>query len=166
MSAVARRDPMRRALRELLRGEGAHVPLDAAVAGLPAHLRGTRPAGLPYAVWELVEHMRIGQEDLVAYTLSAEHDVLPWPDGYWPAARDPVPDAVWEASLQGLRAALAEMEGWLDDPAFELLADIPHSDALPDGGRRTPMRQILIAADHLAYHVGQIVAARRALGAW
>lgn len=166
MSTVASRDPMRRALRELLRGEGAHVPLDAALAGLPAHLRGTRPDGLPYAVWELVEHMRIGQEDLVAYTLSAEHDAPPWPDGYWPAPRDPVPDAVWEASLQGLHAALAEMEGWLDDPSFELLEDIPHSDALPDGGRRTPVRQIVIAADHQAYHVGQIVVIRRALGAW
>jgi hypothetical protein len=157
---------VRRAVRELLAGRSAHVDLEAATADLPAELRGVRPEGLPHAVWELVEHLRIAQRDLVDYTLSGEAASPPWPEGYWPAPRAQVDDATWEASLAGLRTGLAEMDGWLRDPAFDLTAELAHSDELPGGGRRTPLRQVLVAADHLGYHVGQIVTARRALGAW
>jgi hypothetical protein len=157
---------VRRALREALAGGGAHVDLDAALADLPASARGLRPDGAPHAIWELVEHLRIAQEDLVAYTTSAEATSPPWPEGYWPAPRETVDDATWQASVEGLRAGLAAMRGWVDDPAFDLTAEIPWSDALPGGGRRTPLRQVLVACDHLGYHLGQIVAVRRALGLW
>lgn len=156
----------RRALRELLAGRSAHVDLDAALDDLPAELRGVRPDGLPHSVWELLDHLRIGQRDLVDYTLSAEAVSPAWPDGYWPEPRDPVDDATWTASRNRLEEALVEMDGWLQDPDFDLVAEIPHSDLLPDGARRTPLRQVLVAADHLAYHVGQIVTVRQALGAW
>ena len=156
----------RRALQEAWAGRSAHADLDAAIADLDPGLRGVRPDGLPYSVWELVEHLRIGQEDLVAYTLDAGHESPPWPDGYWPEPRARVEDAVWNESVTGLRRALEAMEGWLSDPGFHLGADIAHSDRLPDGGRRTPLRQVLVALDHRAYHLGQIVVVRRALGAW
>jgi hypothetical protein len=159
-------DAVRRAVRELLAGRSAHVDLDAATGDLPAELRGARAEGLPHSVWELVEHLRIAQRDLVDYTLSSEAASPPWPEGYWPAPRAEVDDGTWHASLAGLRSGLAEMDAWLRDPAFDLTADIPHSDALPDGGRRTPLRQVLVAADHLGHHVGQIVTVRQALGAW
>lgn len=166
MSVPLANEAVRRALREALAGGGAHVDLEAALDDLPASARGVRPAGAPHAVWELVEHLRIAQEDLVAYTLSAEATSPPWPDGYWPAPREVVDDASWSASVEGLRAGLATMRGWLDDPSFDLTADIPWSDELPGGGRRTPLRQLLVACDHLGYHLGQIVAVRRALGLW
>lgn len=157
---------LRRAVRELLAQRGAHVDVATAVADLPAELRGVRPEGHPHSVWELVEHLRIAQEDLVAYTLSADAASPPWPEGYWPAPREVVDDATWRASLDGLTRGIEAMDAWARDPAFELTADIAHSDLLPDGGRRTPLRQMLVAADHLAYHLGQVVTVRQALGAW
>jgi hypothetical protein len=159
-------EPVRRAVRELLAGRSAHVDLDAAIADLPHELRGVRPEGHPHAVWELVEHLRIAQRDLVDYTVGREASSPPWPEGYWPARREEVPEAIWGASLEGLRDGLAEMDGWLRDPDVDLTAELAHSDQLPGGGRRTPLRQVLVAADHLAYHVGQIVTVRQALGAW
>lgn len=166
MSPPADDPAMRRAVRELLSSRSAHVDLGGALDGLPADARGVRPAGHPHSVWELVEHLRIAQHDLVAYTLDPDATSPPWPDGYWPEPIDPVDDARWHASVDGLQEALSAMDGWLRDPSFDLTAEIPHSDALPSGGRRTPLRQILVASDHLAYHLGQIVTVRRALDAW
>lgn len=155
-----------RALREAWAGRSAHVDFDAAIAGLDPALRATRPQGLPYSVWELVEHLRIAQEDLVAYTTGRETTSPPWPEGYWPAPRASVDDASWERAVAGAKAAFDAMAAWLDDPGTDLAAELPHSDRLADGGRRTVVRQMLVALDHRAYHVGQIVAVRRALGAW
>lgn len=155
-----------RAVREALSGRSAHVDLDAALAEFPPELRARRPDGEPHSVWELVEHLRIAQEDLVAYTLSSDAPSPDWPDGYWPEPRDSVDDDRWNATVDGLRTGLAEMEGWLDDPEFDLTADIAWSTELPSGGRRTPLRQILVACEHLSYHLGQIVTVRKALGAW
>lgn len=157
---------LERALREAWAGRSAHADLDAALEGLDPSLRSTRPDGLPYSAWELVEHLRIAQEDLVAYTSGQDHDEPPWPEGYWPGPRESVDDATWERSVAGLKESLAAMASWLDDPEVDLMAELPHSDLLPDGGRRTPLRQMLVALDHRAYHLGQIVAVRRALGAW
>lgn len=157
---------LRRALREQLEGRSAHVSLDEALAELPSELRGRRPPALPHSVWEQLEHMRIAQEDLVAYSLDARAASPPWPEGYWPTPREHVDDAMWQASQRGLEEGLATMRGWVDDPAFELTAEIPHSGVLPAGGRRTYLRQVLVAVDHLGYHLGQIVQLRRALGAW
>lgn len=155
-----------RGVREALAGRSAHIDLNAALDGLPPELRGRRPEGGAHSVWELVEHLRIGQEDLVAYTLSADATSPAWPDGYWPEPRDPVDDDRWNASVEGLRAGLAEMERWLDDPEFDLTEEIAWSTELPSGGRRTPFRQILVACEHLSYHLGQIVLVRQALRAW
>ncbi len=157
---------VRRAVRELLANHSAHVDLEGALDGLPGDARGVRPEGHPHSVWELVEHLRIAQRDLVDYTLDAEAASPPWPEGYWPEPVEPVDDERWRASVDGLQEALGDMDGWLRDPSFDLTADIPHSEPLPDGGRRTPLRQILVASDHLAYHLGQIVTVRRALGVW
>lgn len=157
---------LRRALREQLEGRGAHVDLEAALDALPPELRGQRALQLPHSPWELLEHLRIAQEDIVHYSLDADATSPPWPEGFWPTPRERVDDATWEASRRGLQESLDVMRGWVDDPAFELTAEIPHSDALPDGSRRTYLRQVLVATDHLGYHLGQIVQVRRALSAW
>ena len=155
-----------RAVREALIGRSAHVDLEAALADLPSELRGLRPAGQPHSVWELVEHLRIAQEDLVAYATSADAVSPPWPDGYWPEPRDEVDDATWNASVEGLKKGVAEMLAWTEEPDAWLTEELAWSDELASGGRRTPLRQTLVACEHLSYHLGQVVSVRQALGAW
>lgn len=144
----------------LLGGGGAHVGFDHAVADLPVELQGVRPEGLAHTPWQLVEHLRICQWDILEFSRNAEHVSPEFPDGYWPADDAP-PDAVaWEASLGQFRADLAAIEALVADRSVDLLAPIPH------GSGQTILREALLVADHNAYHIGQLVIVRRALGAW
>lgn len=161
-----RDEALRRALREALRGRGAHVDTSAALDGLAADLRARRPTTLPYGVWDLLEHLRLSTEDIVFYALDPAYASPPWPDGYWPEPVDDVDDASWNTSRAALEEALATLRGWVDDPDFDLTREIAHSDEVPGLGKRTYLRQVLVAVDHVAYHTGQIVLVRRALDAW
>jgi len=153
-----------RSLREhllyLLDGGGAHLNFDKAVAGLPADLRGKRPRGAPYSAWELVEHMRMAQWDILEFSRNPQHVSPPWPAGYWPSQPAPASAAAWTKSLKGFRADLAALRQLAEDPATDLHARIPHGDG------QTILREILLVADHNAYHLGQLVLVRRLLGAW
>jgi len=153
-------DTLRRHLAELLDGRGAHVDFDGAVAGLPAELRGVRPEGLPYSAWELVEHLRIALWDLVEFSRSANHESPAWPEGYWPAAPAPPDEAAWDAAVAAYRRHVGEMKALVADPERGLTAPLTWSE------RSTLLREALLAADHAAYHVGQLVLVRRLLGAW
>jgi uncharacterized damage-inducible protein DinB len=149
---------LRTHLVRLLSWEDAHVSFDTAVAGLPAEARGRRAAGLPHSPWELVEHMRVTQRDILDFCAGDEYRELEWPADYWPAAGSAPSAPEWEASVAGYRsdrAALAALAG-----EAELLAVVPH------GSDQTYLRELLLAADHAAYHVGQLVLVRRALGVW
>ncbi len=152
------------ALREhvlyLLQGGGAHLDFDTAVDGLPPELRGAKPAGIPHTPWRLVEHMRIAQWDILEFSRNPKHVSPTFPDGYWPEG-DASPDAAaWDTSVTAFRADLQAMQTLVADPATELLAPIPHGDG------QTILREALLVADHNAYHLGQLVVVRRALGAW
>lgn len=149
---------LRHDLRELLRGGNAHLGLERALSGLEPGLRHRRAAGLR-SVWEQLEHMRVAQADVLRYTQDQSWASPPWPEGYWPAP-EAYSDAAWEETLAGLRNDLQTLLDWLDDPGLELLA------LLPQGEGRSYLRQFLLVADHNAYHLGQVVAVRRALGAW
>lgn len=151
---------LRRAVSELLRGGNAHVTLWQAAEGLPKALRGRRPEHVPYSVWEVLEHMRIAQEDILRYTLDPSWRSPSWPEGYWPERRSEVPDAVWTGTLDGIERDLNELIELVESGDTDLTAQIPH------GGDRTYLRQALVAADHNAYHLGQVVTIRRALDAW
>ena len=164
-AAAARGDrALRRHLVDLLRGGKAHVEFDQAVAGLPAELRGAKPsavqAALPYSVWRLLEHMRIAQRDILEFSRNPKHVSPEWPDGYWPQGDAPPDDAAWDRSIKAFRADLKAMEDLVIDPSTDLFARIPHGDG------QTILREALLVADHNAYHLGQIVAVRRMLGAW
>jgi uncharacterized damage-inducible protein DinB len=152
-------DPtLRTTLASLLDWQQAHVGFDAATHDLAPPLRGRRPVNLPYSAWELVEHVRIAQSDLLAFMTDDGYRAPEWPADYWPADAAPADEADWEASLQAVRrdrSALQEVAG-----AVDLLAPIPWGEG------RTYLRTLLVAADHAAYHTGQIVLVRRALGAW
>ena len=151
---------LRRHLVDLLRGGNAHVEFDQAVGGLPAELRGAKPPALPYSVWRLHEHMRIAQWDILEFSRNPKHVSPEWTDGYWPQGDAPPDDAAWEQSVKMFRADLKAMQEMVTDPSTDLLARIPHGDG------QTILREALLVADHNAYHLGQIVAVRRLLGAW
>jgi len=144
----------------LLKGGGAHLHIDDAVKDLPAALRGTRAAGLPHTAWQLLEHMRIAQWDILEFSRSAKHVSPEFPDGYWPKTEAPPDESAWQKSLADFRRDLREMIALVNNPRTDLYARIPHGDG------QTILREALLVADHNAYHLGQIVDLRRALGAW
>jgi hypothetical protein len=153
-----------RAIREhlsrLLAWGDAHVDFDRAVAGIPVPMRGKRPAKLPYSPWELVEHMRIAQHDILDFCVNPDYREMKWPDDYWPASPAPRPAGAWSVSLRKFRQDREALQRLTMDPAVDLTARIPH------GTGQTFIREIILVADHTAYHVGQLVLVRRLLGIW
>jgi hypothetical protein len=151
---------LRRHLAQLLTGRDAHLEFDAVIGRLPRRLRGTRPRGLPYSAWRLLEHLRIAQWDILEFSRDPRHVSPEWPRGYWPEADAPPSEAAWRASVHAFRADLHAMSRLVLDPAADLLKPIPH------GSGQTLLREALVLADHNAYHLGQLVLLRRLLGAW
>ena len=151
---------LREDLLELLRGGGAHLDFDAAIAGLPAKLRGAKPAGQPHTPWRILEHMRIAQWDILEFIRDPEHESPSWPEGYWPKGDAPEDAKAWEKSVKRFRADLAALQKLVADESNDLLTAIPH------GQGQTIAREAMLAADHNAYHLGQLVMLRRILGAW
>jgi hypothetical protein len=158
--ASSNHDALRGHLLAVLSWEDAHAGFETAVAGLPAELRGRQPEGLPYSPWQLIEHMRIAQRDILDFCLDPRYRQPDWPGDYWPEGLAPPDSASWEASVEGFRSDREELKRLVQDPAIDLFAVIPHGDG------QTYLREVLLAADHGAYHVGQLVAVRRLLGAW
>lgn len=155
-----RQATMRENVVELLVGGGAHLSFDQAVGGLAPELRGAKPEGQPHTVWRLVEHMRLAQNDIVEFTVDPDHASPPWPEGYWPVGDAPPNDAAWDSALDGFATDLQRLQDLVIDPGVDLPAPIPH------GNGQTVLREAMLAADHNAYHIGQIVMIRRLLGAW
>ena len=150
---------LRRELADLLQGRGAHVDAPTAFADLAPEHRAARPAEGGHTIWEILEHLRIAQEDILRYTLDAGWTSPAWPDGYWPEIQSPTGDQ-WEGSLAALLRDLEEVVSLVRDPARDLTAEIPHGEG------RSYLREVLLVADHNAYHLGQLVEIRRWLGAW
>ena len=144
----------------LLRGGGAHLDFERAVAGLPADLRGGRAAGIPHSPWQLVEHMRICQWDILEFSRNPDHVSPDFPDGYWPETDAPPDDVAWDKCLTAFREDLQAMVDLVADESVDLFARIPW------GTGQTILREALLVADHNAYHLGQLVIVRKALGAW
>jgi DinB superfamily len=153
-----------KALREhlvyLLKGGGAHLDFDAAIKDLPANLRGKRPRGAAHSAWELLEHMRIAQWDILEFSRNAKHISPEFPSGYWPNSSAPPNPKAWSQSVEGFRADLKAMAELVANEATDVFAPIPHGEG------QTVLREALLVADHNAYHLGQFVSLRRLLGAW
>ena len=147
-------------LVKLLDWPDAHVDFDAAVKGIPPRLRGAVPSGWEHSAWQLVEHIRIAQADILEFCRNAKYREKKWPDDYWPAARAPRNAAAWSRSLTAIRRDRKAFQRLAMDKTIDLTAPIPH------GAGQTCLREILLTADHTAYHVGQLVALRRQLGIW
>ena len=152
------------ALREhvlyLLGGGGAHLDFDKAVAGLPVELCGAKAANIPHTPWRILEHMRICQWDILEFSTNPEHISPDFPNGYWPHNDVPPDDLAWDKSLSRFRDDLEAMRQLVRAESTDLFAKIPHGDG------QTILREALLVADHNAYHLGQLVVVRQALGAW
>ena len=133
----------------------AHLNFEDAVKDFPPASRGVRPAGAPHSAWELLEHLRLALHDILEFARNADHVSPQFPDGYWPASETPPSDAVWDESVAAFRADLRAFAELAADEATDLHARIPHGDG------QTILREILLAADHNAYHLGQLVMVRR-----
>jgi len=156
MSADEQRE-LRRHLIKLLRGGNAHIGVDGAVQGFDAKLAGQAMSGFPRTAWQVVEHMRICQRDILDY-LTADHYAEPaFPAGVWPDEASPPSEEAWQASLRQFRADLQALIEFVDDPGTDLYATVRGTD-------HTVLREVLIVADHNAYHVGQLVLLRMELG--
>lgn len=151
---------LRKNLIELLQGGQAHVPPKLALSGLKPKLRNVRPADDIHSVWEELEHIRLAQEDILRYTLDASWRSPKWPEGYWPVPGETLTEEMWDATVSGFFADLEEVIKLVQDSNLDLTAKIPHGEG------RTYLREVLLVADHNAYHFGQIVQTRKMLGNW
>jgi len=144
----------------VLRGGGAHISVEEALTDWPVNLRAVKPAGAAHTAWQLLEHMRIAQWDILEFSRNAKYVSPEFPSGYWPATEAPPDASAWEKSLEAFRADLKAMEELVKDPKTDLFARIPHGEG------QTILREALLVADHNAYHLGQLVMLRRLLGTW
>lgn len=151
---------LREHLLNLLSGRGAHVDWKASFHDVPPKLRGVRPSGLPYSLWELLEHMRLAQWDILEFSRDAKHVSPDWPAGYWPGSEAPPDAKAWDKSLKSFEKDLGAMKKLVANPKTDLFSKIPH------GTGQTVLREALLVADHNAYHLGQVLAVRRLLSDW
>jgi DinB superfamily len=154
-------EEVRKQLLAFLRGGNAHAAFDEVLKEFPAEKRGVKPAGLPYSAWQLLEHIRITQHDILRFSKNSDgqYHSPKWPEGYWPKSPDPPNDKAWDNSVAQVHADRKEFE--------ELLTDGSDLEtAFPWGDGQNLLREALLIADHTAYHLGEIVTVRRILGVW
>jgi hypothetical protein len=151
---------LRNQLRKFMNWHDAHVDWKSALAGLAPARRGVRPAGAPHSAWELLEHARIAQRDILEFCRNAKHVSPDWPSGYWPPNPAPANAAAWNKSVKGFLKDMEALGKLAVDPKTDLLRPIAH------GSGQTILRELLLAADHNYYHLGQFVLVRRMLGDW
>jgi len=153
-------DPVREQIINLLKGGQAHLTLDDTLKGFPEKLRGVKPPGAPHSAWQLLEHLRIAQLDILEFSRDAKHVSPKWPEGYWPTNDKPPTDAQWKKCVSAIKKDLQTMQRLVEDPRTDLYSKIPH------GTGQNILREALLIADHNAYHLGQLLLVRRLLGAW
>ena len=154
--------PLRKQVIALLRGGQAHVTFDDALKDLPAELRGTVPPKLPYSAWQLLEHLRITQRDILNFSAppTGGYQPLEWPEDYWPRSPLPPGPRAWDQSIAAIRTDLEHFEALIQNPGADLFKPFRWGDG------QNLLREALLIADHTAYHLGELVVLRRLLGAW
>ena len=150
---------LREQLVALLKGGQAHATLSDAVAHFPANRISERPAGTPYSAWQLVEHIRITLHDILEFATNSEYVELDWPSGYWPKNAGPGKNESWDATVKAIHADMKSFEALVHSQDSNLYATIPWGKS-----GETLLREVLLAADHTSYHLGELVLLRRVLG--
>jgi uncharacterized damage-inducible protein DinB len=151
---------LREHLVKLLKGGDAHADFKTAIEDFPDELRGKTPKGAEHSPWELLEHLRIAQWDILDFSLNPGYKARKWPEEYWPKTAAPPDAKAWDRSVRAFQKDLKAMSELVNDEKTDLFAKIPHGDG------QTILREALLIADHNAYHLGQMVLLRRLLGAW
>ncbi len=157
---MSENDALRKQLAKILDWEDAHVHFDKAVAGIAPAVRGVTPSGLPYSAWQLLEHLRLTQRDILEFCRNPAYVEQSWPDDYWPSSAAPPSERAWDESIAAYREDREALKKIAADPKTDLFKRIPH------GAGQTYLRELLLVADHNSYHVGQLIVIRRALGIW
>ena len=152
--------PLREQLGRLLAWQDAHVSFDTAIAGIPAVSRGKRPRGAAHSPWQILEHLRRAQRDILDFCRDPDYEEKDWPADYWPATPTPPSASAWNDSIRRYREDRKALQELAADTKMDFFARIPHGDG------QTYLRELLLAADHAAYHVGELVVVRRLLGIW
>ena len=138
----------------------AHVTFESAVHALPAELRGRKPDGAEHSLWEVLEHIRICQRDILEFSRNPDHVSPNWPDGYWPPSQEPPSSEAWGQSVEAFLKDREEMAALIEDTSNNLYERFAHGDG------QNLLREALLLVDHNAYHLGEMVLVRRILGAW
>jgi hypothetical protein len=149
---------LRDQLLQLLRGGQAHATFEDAVGDWPVQLAGVKVANFPHTAWMLLEHMRIGQWDILEFSRNSKHVSPKWPEGYWPAAEAPADEKAWKASMAAFKKDLQAMARLVSDRKADLYTRVPWGDG------QTVLREALLVADHNAYHLGQLAMLRKSIG--
>lgn len=151
---------LRKHILNLLKSRDAHASAEDVLDGWPASKRGVKLEGLPYTAWQLLEHLRIAQWDILEFSRNPKHVSPEFPEGLWPSTEEPPDEAAWDRSVRAFQADNSEMQQLVEDSNIDLFARIPH------GQGQTLLREALLVADHNAYHLGELVVLRRLLGIW
>lgn len=147
-------------IAKVLDWQNAHARFDAIVAKIPADARGKRPKDLPYSPWQLVEHMRLAQRDILDFCIDPDYQEKEWPRDYWPTDPEPPTPDAWDHCVRAFRKDLAHLQGLATDPDVGLLSTVANDSEV------TYLRELLLVVDHNAYHLGQLVVVARLLGVW
>ena len=160
--AAGDQTPLRKQLTALLQGGQAHATFDDAVKDFPGDLRGTVPPNLPYSAWQLLEHLRIAQHDILNFSAppTGGYHPLQWPEEYWPKTPQPPSPQAWDQSIRALRGDLKTFIALIENPGSDLVKPFRWGDG------QNLLREALLVADHTAYHLGELIVLRRLLGAW
>lgn len=149
---------LRKQLIEFLTKGNAHITFTEAVKNLPIEMIGLKPAHLPYSIWQIVEHIRIAQRDILEFCTKHDYKASAWPDDYWPKEIAPEIEAAWHRSLQQINQDLNEFIALINDPGSDLYTPFAHGDG------QNLLREAMLIADHTSYHTGEIIVIRRLLG--
>lgn len=153
-------DLIRSHVVRLLSWGDAHVTFEEATEALPYELQGVKPAILPYSAWQLLEHMRITQRDILDFCRDSDYRELSWPHDYWPAAPEPPSREAWHESVEAFLRDRSALVSLAEEASLDLGAAIPH------GSGQSYLRELLLVADHSAYHLGELIVVRRLMASW
>jgi DinB superfamily len=151
---------LREQLVKLLRGGNAHMPLENAVADFPPESINTRPSDVPYTPWHLLEHIRIAQRDILNFIRDPDYKWLAWPEEYWPAQNQMADISAWNDTIRAIQSDTGRLVSLVEDPTTDLCAPLTHAAGY------NILREILLVADHNAYHIGEFAILRQVMGAW
>ncbi len=147
-------------LSKLLKGGNAHVSFQVAIKDLKKENRSKKAENLPYTIWQLVDHIRIAQSDILQFSTNSRYKSPKWPEGYWPKSDGPKHEEEWSAALQQIADDRRTFINLVEDEDQDLFFPFPH------GEDQNLFNEALLIADHAAYHTGQIIVLRRLLGDW